>query len=425
MKVYPTYDFACPIVDSVEGVTHALRTTEYHDRDEQYMWFLDALGMRKPYIYEYSRFNLQNTVLSKRRLTWFVETGKVRGWDDPRFPTVRGILRRGMTVEALKQFIVAQGSSRSVVMMDWDKIWAINKKFIDDLAPRHTALLNGKTVKVNLKGLEKEESKEMPKHPKNEAIGKKTIWFSSTVLIDEADAVVIKEGDVVTFMEWGNVKVLKIHLTNDGKSIREIDAELNLDNKDFKKTLKLTWLPLPSTNVSFVPVKCCHFDHIISKAVLDKDEDFKLYCDHKTEFVFDVLGDNEMRNVKKGDIIQISRRGYYICDEPFKPNGTTQNGVLGGEALVLFNIPEGNKRESPTSYMTISQQQYESVRVADEAELKTQTAKTASKENKAPTLTSFNLEEINKKISNQGEVIRNLKAQKAPKVIFDLVWFGL
>ena len=150
-----------------------------------------------------------------------------------------------------------------------------------------------------------------------------------------------------------------------------------------------------------------------------------MYCDHKTEFVFDVLGDNEMRNVKKGDIIQISRRGYYICDEPFKPNGTTQNGVLGGEALVLFNIPEGNKRESPTSYMTISQQQYESVRVADEAELKTQTAKTASKENKAPTLTSFNLEEINKKISNQGEVIRNLKAQKAPKVIFDLVWFGL
>lgn len=140
-KVYPTYDFACPIVDSIEEVTHALRTTEYHDRDEQYMWFLDALGLRKPYIYEYSRFNLQNTVLSKRKLTWFVDSGKVRGWDDPRFPTVRGILRRGMTVEALKQFIIAQGSSRSVVQMDWDKIWAINKKFIDEISPRHTSFV--------------------------------------------------------------------------------------------------------------------------------------------------------------------------------------------------------------------------------------------------------------------------------------------
>lgn len=79
-RVYPTYDFACPIVDSLEGVTHALRTTEYHDRDEQFYWFIDALGIRKPYIWEYARLNLNNTVLSKRKLTWFVEQGYVDGW---------------------------------------------------------------------------------------------------------------------------------------------------------------------------------------------------------------------------------------------------------------------------------------------------------------------------------------------------------
>jgi glutamyl/glutaminyl-tRNA synthetase len=66
-----------------------------------------ALGMRKPYIYEYARLNMQYTVLSKRKLTWFVDTKIVDGWDDPRLPTVRGILRRGMTVEGLRQFIIA------------------------------------------------------------------------------------------------------------------------------------------------------------------------------------------------------------------------------------------------------------------------------------------------------------------------------
>ncbi|MCP9260703.1 Bifunctional glutamate/proline--tRNA ligase [Dirofilaria immitis] len=125
-KVYPTYDFACPIVDSIEGVTHALRTTEYTDRDEQYYFICDVLGLRKPYIWSYARLNMTNTVMSKRKLTWLVDEHHVEGWDDPRLPTVRGMMRRGLTVEGLKQFIVAQGGSRAIV--------------IDPIAPRYTAL---------------------------------------------------------------------------------------------------------------------------------------------------------------------------------------------------------------------------------------------------------------------------------------------
>lgn len=140
-KAYPTYDFACPLVDCFEGVTHALRTIEYRDRNPQYWWMLEALGLRKVHIWDFSRLNFIKTLLSKRKLTWFVDQGLVTGWDDPRMPTVRGIRRRGMTIEALKQFIISQGPSKNVVNLDWTIPWAFNKKVIDPVSPRHTALL--------------------------------------------------------------------------------------------------------------------------------------------------------------------------------------------------------------------------------------------------------------------------------------------
>ena len=139
-SIYPTYDFACPLVDSIEGVTHALRTNEYRDRNAQYTWFLTHLNLRMVNIWDFSRMNFVYTLLSKRKLAWFVEQGLVSGWSDARFPTIRGIRRRGMTIEALRTYILMQGSSQKDLLIEWDKIWALNKKMIDPKSARFTCL---------------------------------------------------------------------------------------------------------------------------------------------------------------------------------------------------------------------------------------------------------------------------------------------
>ncbi|XP_077195838.1 bifunctional glutamate/proline--tRNA ligase isoform X2 [Paroedura picta] len=405
-NIYPTYDFACPIVDSIEGVTHALRTTEYHDRDEQFYWIIEALGIRKPYIWEYSRLNLNNTVLSKRKLTWFVNEGLVDGWDDPRFPTVRGVLRRGMTVEGLKQFIAAQGSSRSVVNMEWDKIWSFNKKVIDPVAPRHTALLKDEVVIVNVPEAQ-EEMKEVAKHPKNAEVGLKPVWYSPRVLIEGADAETLAEGETVTFINWGNIIITKIHKNSTGKAT-SIDAALNLENKDYKKTAKITWLA-ETSHAPLIPTVCVTYEHLITKPVLSKDEDFKQYVNRDSKREELMLGDPCLKDLKKGDIIQLQRRGFYICDQPYEPISPYS---CKEAPCVLIYIPDGHTKEMPTSGSK-EKSKAETANKEASAALKGQPAPLTA-EVSSPT-TNLDSRALYDNVAAQGEAVRKLKAEKAPK----------
>lgn len=183
-----------------------------------------------------------------------------------------------MTVEGLKQFIIAQGSSKSVVFMEWDKIWAFNRKVIDPIAPRYTALEYENRIIVNVAGA-KLEALSVPVHPKNSEIGEKTVWVGPQIMIDYVDAETLKENENATFINWGNIKINKIN--KDKNRITSIDATLNLENKDFKKTVKLTWL-CKQDDFEFPPTHCCYFEHLISKPVLAKDEDFKKYIGSDT-----------------------------------------------------------------------------------------------------------------------------------------------
>lgn len=331
-NIYPTYDFACPVVDSIEGVTHALRTTEYADRNAQYQWFLDILKLRPVQLWDFARINFIRTFLSKRKLTKVVNTGLVTGWDDPRMPTVRGILRRGLTVPALRDFMLKQGPSRNAVIMDWTVLWATNKKAIDAVAPRHTAVeASGKVVATISGGPETPYSEEKPKHPKNAAVGTKLVTFASTILVDQADAASFSIDEEITLMNWGNVIVREV--TRDGAAVTDLQLELHLEG-DFRKTAKkITWLAKEGS--SLIDAELWEFDYLLTKDALGKDDKLDDFLATNTATMTEALCDGNLATVEANSIIQLERKGYFRVDKAA--------GQGPGGKAVLFKIPTGAK----------------------------------------------------------------------------------
>jgi glutamyl-tRNA synthetase len=338
-KMYPMYDFACPVVDSYEGITHALRSTEYTDRNPQYTWFQDTLKLRKVHMWDFARMNFVKTFLSKRKLAKLVDTGRVWGWDDPRMPTIRGVRRRGMTVEALRDFIIKQGPSRNVTTMDWTVFWANNKKVIDPIAPRFTAILKKDAVKVTITGADAPAepfTQEKPKHPKNAEVGIKKVAFSDELILDQSDLALMKPDEEITLMTWGNAFVRS---TDGASPIKTATFELNLAG-DVKKTeKKVTWLS--TKNQKLVAAELWDFDNLITKDKLEEDDNLEDFLNPTTSTMDEAWCDENVASLKKDDIIQLERRGYYRVDK-----GLADYKEGEEKKVVLFCIPTGKTGEA-------------------------------------------------------------------------------
>lgn len=327
-KIYPTYDFCAPFLDSLEGVTHALRTNEYRDRNPQYSWIQEALSIRHVEIWDFSRLNFVRTVLSKRKLTLLVDNGAVWGWDDPRMPTVRGIRRRGMAIPALREFILKQGPSQNVINLEWSLFWAANKKYIDPVAPRHTAIPKDNAVVAIVDGVNETSSAEKPRHKKNAALGTKKVFFSREILLSQEDAASFKLNEEITLMHWGNAIITNISSAQSG-IISGLELRLHLEG-DFKKTeKKVTWLAKETSNM--IPVNLFDFDYLITKDKLEKEDDLFSFLTPKTEFLTEAWADCNVTSFARGDIIQFDRIGFVRVDEPYQE----------GKPAILFNIPTG------------------------------------------------------------------------------------
>ena len=185
--IYPMYDYAHPISDSLEGITHSLCSMEYEDHRPLYDWFLDALSIYHPQQIEFARFNITHTVLSKRRLITLVEDAHVNGWDDPRMPTIAGLRRRGYTPQAIRAFCDEVGINRTVALTEMGLLEHHLRVDLNARAQRRMAVLN--PLKVVIENFPENEVDflEAINNPEDETAGTRKVPFTRELYIERED----------------------------------------------------------------------------------------------------------------------------------------------------------------------------------------------------------------------------------------------
>jgi glutaminyl-tRNA synthetase len=185
--IYPMYDFAHCLSDSIEGITHSICTLEFENNRPLYDWILDELKVYHPQQIEFARLNLSYTVLSKRRLIELVEKKHVSGWDDPRMPTVAGLRRRGYTPEAIRNFCARIGVAKNDSIVDVALLENCLREDLNERAPRVMAVLRPLRLVINNYPEGRVEEFDSPYHPQNPSIGSRKVPFSRELYVEQED----------------------------------------------------------------------------------------------------------------------------------------------------------------------------------------------------------------------------------------------
>ncbi len=185
--IYPMYDFAHGQSDSLEQITHSICTLEFEDHRPLYNWFIQQLGIFPSQQIEFDRLNLTYTLLSKRKLLQLVQEGRVRGWDDPRMPTISGIRRRGYTPEAIRNFCAAIGVSKTTGTIDLAMLEHFVREDLNRSAPRAMAVLRPLRVVIDNYPEGQVEELEAVNNPENASAGTRKVPFSRVLYIEQDD----------------------------------------------------------------------------------------------------------------------------------------------------------------------------------------------------------------------------------------------
>jgi len=289
-RIWPTYDFNGPVEDSLDGVTHAMRSKEYELRDELYYAILDSANLRKPRIIEFSRLQLQNTTVSKRNLRKLIDEGKVKGWDDPRLPTISGLKRRGILPGAIREFVLSMGISKVESQPSWDLLESINRKLLDPIAKRLFYVEN--PVSLEIDGAP--SIKVLLKFHPDEKFGSRTIETDGRFLISASDASQLKIGSKFRLIEVYNCEVYSIQ--------DNLIKAKQVSDDNLERMMKVQWV---------VPEKSIPFRVTVTGPLLIDEvynPDSLKISEGKAEL--------SARDLKIGEMFQFVRFGFCRLDSP-------------------------------------------------------------------------------------------------------------
>ncbi|CAI9007122.1 glutamine--tRNA ligase [Brevibacillus sp. IT-7CA2] len=346
--IYPMYDFAHPLEDAIEGVTHSLCSLEFEDHRPLYDWVVRECEMEKvPRQYEFARLNLTNTVMSKRKLKQLVDENVVDGWDDPRMPTIAGFRRRGYTPEAIRTFAREVGVARANSTVDEKMLEYFIREDLKLKAPRTMAVLNPLKVVITNYPEGQVEMLEAEINPENLEMGNRQIPFSREIYIEQDDfmenppskyfrlfpgnevrlkhAYFIKCNDIVKDAD-GNV--IEIHCTYDP----ETKSGSGFTGRKVKGTIH--WVD--ATNA--VPAEFRLYEPLI----MDDEDAEGTFLDNVNPNSLEVLQgyvEPNMKETKPQDKYQFFRHGYFNVD----PKHTTDDKLVFNRIVSLkssFELPK-------------------------------------------------------------------------------------
>ena len=235
--IYPLYDYAHPIQDAIEGVTHSLCSIEFENHRPLYDWVINNIGFeKKPHQWEFARLNVTHTVMSKRYLRNLVETGLVDGWDDPRMPTLSGLRRRGYTPSAIFDFVSRAGVAKSYSIVDYELLEHCIREELNETADRRIAVLHPIKVVVTNYPEDKVEYFEVSNNPSNPDAGVRKVAFTRELYIDADDFAEVPPPKFFRMKPDGEVRLMGAYIVkcnevvkNDDGSIKEIRCTADLE----------------------------------------------------------------------------------------------------------------------------------------------------------------------------------------------------
>ena len=323
--IYPMYDFTHPISDALEGITHSLCTLEFEDHRPLYDWVLDHISAPcHPRQIEFARFNLEYTVMSKRKLTQLVEEGHVEGWDDPRMPTIAGLRRRGYTPAAIRDFCNRIGVTKVDGTVEMGVLEASIREDLDRTAPRRMAVLEPLKVVITNYPEGQVETLSAPNHPKDESLGSRELKLTREIYIDRADFCESANKKYKRLVLGGEVRLRNAYtiicdeaVKDDEGNVVELrchyDPETLGRNPEGRKVRGVIHWVSASEGV---PAEVRLYDRLFKRPDPDgvKDRPFQDFLNPDSLRVFQAMVEPALADAEPGTRFQFEREGYFCRD---------------------------------------------------------------------------------------------------------------